>query len=340
MSPLPSWFLWSLWFVGWLITAIAAALAAWALFADRSRGRRRCPACWYTLHAAGPLPTCPECGRTPRSERDAHKTRRRWRLALCSLPLLWLGAVARDVEWPIRRGPIGLVPGVVLAGAWPLDAAGWFSGSAKGTAETELNARLYAERLGPIAQRILAARVAFSIDGSPAIPGRHARAFHLSGLAPGGPDPAAHAARCAQNLVSIVDPASWVENGGDAGACKSIGSWLVVAQSRASLDEAARLFDLLREARRRPVVAGRSGPLSVRAYNLRLVCAPGRDISPRLLADCVRAVERSVEPDLWADNGSDGGYILRHGDVLLVVCPEALQPRAESAIREFAAQAP
>ena len=34
---------------GWLLAAAGFALFAWALFRDRSRGRKRCPKCWYDM---------------------------------------------------------------------------------------------------------------------------------------------------------------------------------------------------------------------------------------------------------------------------------------------------
>jgi len=48
-----------------------------AVWGDRSRGRPRCPRCWYAMRDA-PSRTCPECGHTCRRDRDLHRTRRRW----------------------------------------------------------------------------------------------------------------------------------------------------------------------------------------------------------------------------------------------------------------------
>ncbi len=89
----------------WLYPTLAAILAAaacllvvWSLLWDRSRGRRRCPACWYDMSGSTglapgtPRPArCPECGHHPRNEGSFHRTRRRWGwfalaflLALCA----------------------------------------------------------------------------------------------------------------------------------------------------------------------------------------------------------------------------------------------------------------
>ncbi|MEZ6233593.1 MAG: hypothetical protein R3B68_05350 [Phycisphaerales bacterium] len=79
--------------IAWSLVAIAAAVAAWAVFSDRAKGRRRCPGgwrrvlwvlpvragCWYDMGGAIELPaTCPECGRTWRREASLRRTRVRY----------------------------------------------------------------------------------------------------------------------------------------------------------------------------------------------------------------------------------------------------------------------
>lgn len=78
----------------WLIlgaVALIALLGAWltwrALFADRARGRPRCPRCWYSMHLA-PTLRCPECGTLAKDQRALLRTRRRWPLGLLGLVLL------------------------------------------------------------------------------------------------------------------------------------------------------------------------------------------------------------------------------------------------------------
>jgi HEAT repeat protein len=96
----------------WLYFTIAGSLAAVAcfcaycgLFADRARGRRRCPRCWYDCSQATSL-TCPECGRTVKRERALLKTRRHKGRTALALVLFLLAATAavyphiRRVGWP------------------------------------------------------------------------------------------------------------------------------------------------------------------------------------------------------------------------------------------------
>lgn len=73
---------------GLALAASGISLLLWALFWDRSRGRRRCTRCGYSM-AAIPTLTCPECGRAAKSERHLYTTRRRWRwAALAAVALL------------------------------------------------------------------------------------------------------------------------------------------------------------------------------------------------------------------------------------------------------------
>ena len=77
----------------WLYLPLAAlALCGligilFALFFDTSRGRRRCPRCWYDMRGTTGL-RCPECGHEARTEQDLLRTRRRLGLAAFSLALV------------------------------------------------------------------------------------------------------------------------------------------------------------------------------------------------------------------------------------------------------------
>lgn len=109
------------------LSAIALLLIAWALFSDRSRGRKRCPKCWYDA-ASGSM-VCPECGRTARSEAALLRTRRRWGWVAAGLVLLVAAQSVRMTPRAIARGARGLIPTFVLARWWPMDIDGWLTTS-------------------------------------------------------------------------------------------------------------------------------------------------------------------------------------------------------------------
>ncbi len=115
----------------WVFALVAAvlgvggcALAALALFWDRSRGRRRCPGCWYNLEGAtadaeGRF-SCPECGRVAPNERGMHRTRRRWGRAALALFMLLVAGVVWQVPLARKRGWMFLIPDRVIFNAVPI----------------------------------------------------------------------------------------------------------------------------------------------------------------------------------------------------------------------------
>lgn len=125
----------SLWCAAAVLGAVAILLMGWAMFSDRSRGRRRCPACWYDMSGARGL-MCPECGKTVKSERGWHRTRRRWRVVPVVVVLLAVSAgnavapVARSNQWPQS------LPDVALFAAMPF-------ASGSGIVAAETRRRLY-----------------------------------------------------------------------------------------------------------------------------------------------------------------------------------------------------
>lgn len=85
---------WTAW-LWWISGAVAGLLGLWLLYCsllrDRSKGRRRCPKCWYDMSVADSL-RCPECGNDAKREAGLLKTRRRWKgLWLCMLVFLTAG---------------------------------------------------------------------------------------------------------------------------------------------------------------------------------------------------------------------------------------------------------
>ncbi|MEO1716329.1 MAG: hypothetical protein AAFR76_04385 [Planctomycetota bacterium] len=111
---------------GYAVALLAFVGVLWALFWDRSRGRRRCRRCWYDMAGVptepGDLPAaCPECGRAHAKPRHLTRTRRRWgRAAVLGLVMvvggygLWVVPRVQDEGW------FGAVPTTVLIASAPL----------------------------------------------------------------------------------------------------------------------------------------------------------------------------------------------------------------------------
>ncbi len=93
---------WAFWAAGGVVAMAGLLLCGWALLRDRSRGRRRCPRCWYDM-AGVPGLTCPECGKQARSEKGLGRTKPRWRWAMLGLVLITLGGGAAVVP-AVRSG--------------------------------------------------------------------------------------------------------------------------------------------------------------------------------------------------------------------------------------------
>jgi hypothetical protein len=106
---------WIFWLIGGAIGLLALWLLYWSLLKDRSRGRRRCPKCWYDMSgaAAGGM-TCSECGYQPKQERRLFRTRRRWRWALIAAFVLMIGAAIVFSPKIKRQGWHSVVPTTAL----------------------------------------------------------------------------------------------------------------------------------------------------------------------------------------------------------------------------------
>jgi hypothetical protein len=92
--------------LAWFFTATLGAGGVWllyrALLQDRSRGRRRCPRCWYDLEGVtGGV--CTECGRAI-VERKVHRTRRYSKQAAAGLALLAAACIVWRVPYAVRQG--------------------------------------------------------------------------------------------------------------------------------------------------------------------------------------------------------------------------------------------
>lgn len=101
-----------------VVFASLVYMAWWALFADRSRNRRRCPRCWYDM-AYTPGMTCGECGFVASNEMQFYRTRRRYGLA--AGVILASVAIALFLSGRMtQRSLLAMVPSRVLIWTLPL----------------------------------------------------------------------------------------------------------------------------------------------------------------------------------------------------------------------------
>lgn len=102
---------WLYWTLGGLLGIAATVMLVRALFADRSRGRRRCPKCWYDMSGVSQSLQCPECGCASRHEHHFARTRRHWWRVLACIVFLVLPGTHLILHPFVReRGWIGLLP--------------------------------------------------------------------------------------------------------------------------------------------------------------------------------------------------------------------------------------
>lgn len=104
--------------IGWTLAGWGGLLLLWAVFWDRSRGRRRCPRCWYDMGGIPGL-KCPECGREARSERRLFRTRRRWRRGVLAAAGVLAGLVVQAIPAYRSGGWVAALPSWVLMYAAP-----------------------------------------------------------------------------------------------------------------------------------------------------------------------------------------------------------------------------
>jgi hypothetical protein len=81
--------------VAWLLAVplvlVGVLLLRYGVWGDRSRGRRRCPRCWYDMTGVGLR--CPECGFAALDERALNRDRRRLKLAVLGALVAAAGAI-------------------------------------------------------------------------------------------------------------------------------------------------------------------------------------------------------------------------------------------------------
>lgn len=103
------------------VNATLVYIAWWALFSDKSRGRRRCPKCWYDL-AYSPGMQCPECGFKAKREKQFGRTRRRFWTALAAILAATVICVVAS-ERATGRGFASYLPTRVLLWLVPYSSA-------------------------------------------------------------------------------------------------------------------------------------------------------------------------------------------------------------------------
>lgn len=109
------------------LTVIAALLGIWTFIGDRSRGRLRCPRCWYNMSGLEAV-RCPECGHSIQSPNHLCKTRRvKWPIVPIALFLSIAihGFIsARHVD---KSNYFALVPSWLLMMGWEHLPEDWIS---------------------------------------------------------------------------------------------------------------------------------------------------------------------------------------------------------------------
>src|SRR5438552_10184765 len=154
---------WVYWLSGGILALLGLILLYWSLFRDRSRGRRRCPRCWYDMSAtpqSAEKPgvfTCSECGKAINRERKLHTTRRRWRWAMMAILLVSLSFVGirypqiqRDGWWRLIPTTVLILlhPYVEIATSSTTSNSGFVTG---GTANSDLFTKLLIDRISAAA---------------------------------------------------------------------------------------------------------------------------------------------------------------------------------------------
>lgn len=146
--------------------SLAAGLFVVGLRFDPSRGRRRCPKCWYDMSATSSL-RCSECGHETGHERALYRSRRsKATIAFACVPLL--ACVFLPLAPNVKRyGPIGLVPTTLMIAFWEYLPGELVDASARaGTERGDLFGRLYRGEVWGWQQAWLRRRVARVIEHS------------------------------------------------------------------------------------------------------------------------------------------------------------------------------
>ena len=90
-----------------------------AAFADRSKGRPRCPRCWYDMTGSRGF-VCPECGHDAAGQSNLHRTRRHGARAMLGALLVVSGLTLGAVPTVQEQGWTALIPttGLMIVLPW------------------------------------------------------------------------------------------------------------------------------------------------------------------------------------------------------------------------------
>ena len=99
---------------GWVALLLVPVVLWTAWHFDKSRGRKRCPRCWYSLDGLTLPLSCPECGRVVVTEKAMFQTRRNKGLFRIGIVVLVVGLFLDRVGVGLASGWIRVVPAAVL----------------------------------------------------------------------------------------------------------------------------------------------------------------------------------------------------------------------------------
>ena len=127
------------------VGAFALVCLIWAYRGERSRGRRRCPRCWYDMRGSGLQ--CPECGHEVASIRGLYRPRRRWTGVYFAVFFLLVGLGIQGVPRVRAGGWRATVPTTaIIAGMTWLPAPIVYQPAANIEEDWTLSGRLSDER--------------------------------------------------------------------------------------------------------------------------------------------------------------------------------------------------
>lgn len=148
-------------FGGWDAAAAGAlafgvVLLAWAVRGDRSRGRRRCPRCWYDMAGVGLR--CPECGHEARHVSKLYKARRYHWPAVAGVLVVLSAAAVHSIPLYLAGGWVAVVPATVSIAVFPWGPEELVTTGPPGNNEFTLSGRLWGNGLSRWQERWLRAK--------------------------------------------------------------------------------------------------------------------------------------------------------------------------------------